>query len=124
VFQPAAQLHVRVTPSCSTPLHSSMSELLLRVPARCPALCQSYCLVCQHNSVLFFQGYCCLLFQHTALFPIRVAPHSSSTLLCSVSELLTSVAAHYCVPCKIYSIVFHHTALFCIRYILTIHHKV
>ena len=34
-------------------------------------------------------------------------------MLCSMSELLPSVAAHFRVLCHIYSIVFQHTAVFC-----------
>jgi len=55
------------------------------------------------------------VFQPASLLYVGVTPQCYSIMLCSVSELLPSVPAHFCVFCQGYSTLFQHTALFSVR---------
>ena len=102
MFQYPALFRVRVIPQCPSIMLSSLSEILLIVPAHFCVLCQSYCLLCEH----------------TSLFCVRVTAYCASTLLCSVSGLLASFPAPCPVLCQSYCLLIQHTAVFYVIYSL------
>jgi len=55
------------------------------------------------------------VFQHLAIFCVRLTPQCYSIMLCSMSEILLIVPAHFCVMCQSYCLLCEHTSVFCVR---------